>query len=59
MSQETEAAGALRERMQTLTAEGEAAGQRAAILEIELGTARTELRGARDFEAEKRLSEKS
>ena len=59
LSQETEAAGTLRERVQTLTAEGEAAGQRAAILEIELGTARDRLRGARDFEAEKARLSKS
>ena len=59
LSQETAAAGTLREQVRTLTAEGEAAGQRAAGLEIELGAARDRLRGARDFEAENTLIAKN
>ncbi len=52
VSQETEAARTLRERVPILTAEAEAAGARAAGLEIELAAARDRLRGERDFEAE-------
>jgi chromosome segregation ATPase len=59
LSQETEAAATLRERVRVLTAEGEAADTRAAGLEIELGATRDRLRGERDVAAENARVSKS
>jgi crescentin len=59
LSQETEAARALRDRVGKLTAEAEAADKRAAGLEIELGATRDLLRGERDVAAENARVSKS